>query len=189
MNWQKLQKVFFIVFLVLVIGSLFIYQVFGSNFDLGEIKEYLKNFGIWAPIVFILLYTIGTIFIPSTPLMALAGLLFGFKYGLIYTMIGGISSSLIVFVVSRKLGQERVENILENKHLKYLKKYNKRLGTGAIGDLIILRILPIMPFNILNILMGVSKIKIQDYIVGTIIGLIPSKIVTVYLGSFITKIL
>ncbi len=189
MIWRKLQNIFFIGFLVLIISSLFIYQVFGNNFDLTEIKEYLKHFGIWAPIIFILLYMIGTIFIPSTPLMALAGILFGFKYGIAYTMIGGILSSLLVFFVSRKLGQEKIENILENKHLKYLRKYNKRLGTGAIGDLIILRILPIMPFNILNILMGVSKIKTQDYLIGTILGLIPSKIITVYFGSIITKIL
>ncbi len=189
MNWEKLQKVFFIVFLVLIISSLLIYQVYGSNFDLGEIREYLKSFGIWAPLIFIVLFTIGTIFIPSTPLMAIAGILFGFKYGLIYTLIGALLSSILLFVISRKLGQERIESILKNKYLKHLNKYNKRLGKGAITDLIILRIIPIMPFNILNIIMGVSKIKMRDYIAGTILGLIPSNIVIVYFGNVITKIL
>ena len=94
MSWEKLQNIFFIVFLILIIGSLFIYQIFGSNFDLGEIREYLKNFGIWAPFIFILIYIIGTIFIPSTPFMAIAGLLFGFGYGLFYTIIGGFLSFL-----------------------------------------------------------------------------------------------
>ncbi len=189
MKWQRLQKIFFIVFLVLTFGSLLIYQIYGGDLDLEKIRIYLQSFGIWAPLIFILLYIFGAIFIPSTPFMIASGILFGFKYGFIYAIFSGFSSSIIVFTISRKLGQERVANILENKYLKYLNKYNKRLESGAIGDIIILRMVPIMPINILNILMGVSKIKTRDYIVGTFLGLIPSNILTVYFGSFITEIL
>ena len=88
----------------------------------------------------------------------------------------------------KKLGKKWVESVLEHKYLKPLNKYNKRLESGGAWDLIILRILPIMPFNVLNILVGVSKIKIESYIFGTIVGFIPSNILAVYLGSFITKI-
>jgi len=189
MVWQKLQRVVFIVFLILIIGSLFVYQIFGDGFDLEQIRQHLKDFGIWAPFIFIIFYTVGATFIPVTPFMAIAGILFGFKYGLIYTVISSFFSSTIVFYISRKLGKERVESILENKYLRYLSKYNKRLESGGVWDLIILRITPIMPFNALNILMGVSKIKTEEYIIGTIFGLIPSNILTVYFGSFITKIL
>jgi len=189
MNWERLQKIFFIVFLALIIGSLIIYQVYSGDFDLDKIQEYLKSFGIWAPLIFILLYTIGTVFIPATPFMVVAGLLFGFKYGILCTMTGGLLSSLIVFIIARKLGQEQIERILKNKYLKYVDKYNKRLGRNAVGDIIIWRIIPIMPFNILNILMGVSKTKTRDYIIGTLIGFIPSHVVIVYLGGLITKIL
>lgn len=189
MKWQKLQRVVFTVFLVLIIISLFIYQIFSDDFSLDQIRQYLNGFGIWAPLVFLVLYTFGTIFIPSTPFMAIAGILFGFKYGLIYTLIGGFLSSIIVFTFSRKLGKEKVENILEHKYLKPLEKYNKRLGSGGAWDLVILRIAPIMPFNILNILMGVSRIKTGDYIIGTMLGLIPSNILTVYFGNIISKIL
>jgi len=187
-RWQKIQKIAFIVFLVLIISSLVLYEIFGTSFDLEIIRQYLRDFGIWAPLIFVFLYTVGTIFIPSTPFMAIAGILFGFKYGLLYTMIGGLLSSIIVFIVSRKLGKGRVENILEYKYLRRLGEYNKRLENGAAWDLIVLRIAPIMPFNVLNILMGVSRIKIRDYIVGTLFGLIPSNILTVYVGTFLIKI-
>ena len=46
-----------------------------------------------------------------------------------------------------------------------------------------------MPFNVLNILMGVSKIKTQDYLIGTLFGLIPSNVLAVYFGYLMTKIL
>lgn len=187
MSWQKLQRVVFVVFLVLIVGSISIYEIYGSGFNLEQIRQYIKDFGIWAPLVFVTLYTIGTIFIPSTPFMAVAGILFDFKYGLLCTIIGGFLSSLIVFEISRRSGKEKMERILEYKYLKYLSEYNKRLEKGAIWDLIILRSTPIMPFNVLNILMGVSKIKPADYIIGTVIGLIPSNILTVYFGDIISK--
>lgn len=188
MGWQKLQRIIFAVFLILIIGLFLLFQILGYNIDSDVIRLYIGDYGVWAPIVFIALYTLGTFFIPATPFMIAAGILFGFKYGLLYTIISGLLSSTVVFVVSRKLGKEWVERILEHRYLKHLNGYNKRLEEGAVWDLIILRITPIMPFNALNILMGVSKIKTEEYIIGTIFGLIPSNVLTVYIGAFITKI-
>jgi uncharacterized membrane protein YdjX (TVP38/TMEM64 family) len=188
MIWSKLQRIIFILFLVLTIGLFIVFQIFGHNIDSENIKEYLNNFGIWAPLIFILLYTLGTIFIPATPFMITAGILFGFKYGLLYSIIGGLLSSTFVFTISRKSGKEWVEKILEHRYLKHLNEYNKRLETGAIWDIMFLRVTPIMPFNALNILMGVSRITTKDYIMGTFLGLIPSNALTVYIGAFITKI-
>lgn len=188
MKWQKLQRFVFLFFMLVVITSVIAYAIWGDHLNLEQFREYLRHFGIWAPLVFILLYILGTIFIPSTPFMAVAGLLFGFKYGLLYTIIGGFISSLIVFGFGRFLGKEWVENILQHRYLKHLGEYNKRLERGAVWDLIILRAAPVMPFNVLNILMGVSRIKTRDYMIGTIVGLLPSNVLAVYLGSFITEL-
>jgi len=188
MKWQKLQKIMFIVFLILVIVSIILYKIFGENLDITQVNNQLKSFGIWAPIIFIVIYTFGTIFIPSTPFMAIAGIFFDFTYGLIYTIIGGLLSSIVVFAFARKTGQDSVEKLLKNKYAGYLTKYDARLKEGGIFSLIILRIMPIMPFNVLNILMGISKIEIRNYVIGTVLGLIPSNVVTVYFGSFITKL-
>jgi uncharacterized membrane protein YdjX (TVP38/TMEM64 family) len=189
MFWPKLQKIVLIGFIAAVVGLLIVWQVYGKSLDLEQLRQYIRDFGIWSPLIFITIFTIATIFIPSTPFMAIAGILFGFKYGLAYTIIGCFISSEIVFYISRKLGKEKIEKVLENKYLKPLKKYNKRLGSGGVWDLIILRFLPILPFNVLNILMGVSKMTNKNYTVGTFIGLIPSNLLGVYLGSLVTALL
>lgn len=191
-KWKKIQTAIFIVFLILIVSSSFVYQAFGDNSslkNLKELREYLKSFDVWAPMIFIILYTLGTIFIPSTPFMIIAGILFGFEYGFIYCIISGLLSSVTTFSIARKLGKERAESLLEHRYLKPLVKYNRRLESGGVWDLIILRTIPIMPFNVLNTLMGISRIKIGNYIIGTMLGLIPSNILTVYFGDFITKIL
>jgi len=189
MKWQKLQKIVFIVFLTLIAGLFILFQVMGYDTNSEEIRQFVKDFGVWAPLIFIIFYSLGTFFIPATPFMLAAGVLFGFEYGLIYTVISGFLSSTFVFITSRKLGKEWVERILEYKYLRHLNEYNQRLETGPIWDIIILRMTPIMPFNALNVLMGVSKIKTKDYIIGTLVGLIPTNVLTVYIGAFITKIL
>jgi uncharacterized membrane protein YdjX (TVP38/TMEM64 family) len=188
MNWQKLQKAIFIVFLVIVIGSILAFWLFSDNFNLERVRQYISGFGVWAPLVFILIYIAGTIFIPSTPFMAIAGVLFGFRYGLFYTVIGGFLSSIFVFAISRRLGKEQMEKTLASKYLKQLDNYNKKLEKGAILDIIIFRVTPVMPFNGLNILLGVSRVSVRDYIVGTLVGLIPSNILTVYFGDLISKL-
>jgi uncharacterized membrane protein YdjX (TVP38/TMEM64 family) len=188
MKWQKLQRVVFVVFILLIIGLFLLFQILGYDIDSENIRQYVKDFGVLAPIIFIILYTLGTFFIPATPFMIAAGILFGFKYGLLYTVISGLLSSTVIFVISRKLGKEWVEKILEHRYLVHFNEYNKRLEKGAIWDIMLFRMTPIMPFNALNVLMGVSRITTKDYIVGTLLGLIPSNVLTVYVGAFITKI-
>jgi len=186
-KWQTLQKWIFVVFICLVTSSIVLYLSFADEISVETLRQNIKNFGIWSPIIFIAIYTLGTIFIPSTPFMATAGILFGFKYGLLYTVIGGFLSSVIVFSLARLFGKQWVDNILENKYLKMVGNYNKRLESGGLLDLMVLRMAPIMPFNILNIIMGVSRIKMETYILGTLLGLAPSNVLSVYFGTFLTK--
>lgn len=188
MNWLKVQKIVFIGFIILIVFSLVSYYIWGDEITMKEIQDVLKPFGIWAPLIFLIIFIFGTIFIPSTPLMALSGILFGFKFGFLYSMIGGTISALISFYIGRKLGKNWVENILDYRYMKKLSNYNQKLEKGAIWDTIIFRNIPIMPFNALNILLSVSRIKWQDYIIGTVIGLIPSNLISVYLGIIFAKI-
>lgn len=188
MNWQRIQRFSFIVFVLIILTSIVSYYVWGDEISLGEIKDVVKDIGVWTPLVFILAYFLATIFIPSTPLMAISAILFGFKMGFIYSTIGGILSAIATFYISRILGKEWVENILAKEYLSKLNEYNKKLESGAVWDIIIFRNIPIMPFNALNILLGISRVSLKDYTIGSLLGLIPSTAIGVYLGILITKI-
>ena len=174
--------------MIVILSSTVIFDIYGNDYDIDAVGEFIRSFGLWSSFIFVLFYAIAAIFIPTTPLMVAAGLLFGFRYGFFYSIIGGFISMLITFFFARKTGRESIEKILKNKRAKYLEKYDNRLKKNGILDLIILRILPVMPFNILNIIMGISKISLREYIIGSLIGLIPSHIATVYLGTLVTKI-
>ncbi len=188
MNWQKIQK--YISILLVVMSIIFIVALYnkGNSVSLEDMQEKILGYGIWSPIIFLCIYVFITTFSPSSPFMAIAGVIFGFKYGMLYSAIGNLLSAVIMFYVSRALGKKLVDKILKHKYMRHIERYNSRLENSGLLDLILLRIAPIMPFNILNIIMGVSKIKIKVYVVGTIIGLLPSTFIAVYFGELISKI-
>ncbi|MEK7642388.1 MAG: VTT domain-containing protein [Patescibacteria group bacterium] len=188
MKFKKLQIVVFFIFIILICLSIIFYTLYENEFDPKGLQQTVLSFGVWAPIIFIALYIMATVFIPSSPFMVLSGMLFGFKMGMTYSLIGGFVSAILVFMFSRFLGKNWVESILQKKYFGKLNSYNQKLESKALLDLIILRILPIMPFNALNILMGVSRIGARNYILGTMVGLIPSTVITVYFGDLLVRI-
>jgi len=184
---MKLQKWVFGALLLTILSSMLLYPTFDENINIDQIREGVGKLGIWAPLAFVVFYIIGTIFIPSTPFIALAGVLFGFKHGFLYVTTASFIGAIVTFYISRTLGRNWAESILQHKYFGLAYRYNKRLETGAIWDLIVLRLAP-MPFNVLNILMGISRISIGDYVIGTLLGLIPSNVLVVYFGNLITKL-
>ena len=184
--YHRARAVFFGVFIGAIVLATILYFLDADKFSLGKLILFIDSFGIWAPISFIILYVVVSIFLPTTPLMALAGAVFGFKYGILYTTTGGLISSIITFQIARILGRPEVEELLtSNRLLSSLNKYDNKLESHGILTTIILRLLPVMPFNMLNIFMGISSVKRKDYMLGTLLGLLPSNLISVYFGSSI----
>lgn len=187
MNFLSKIRIFlFLAFLIAVITGLFVYSLWGDEIPITEIRNYIRTSNL-TPIAFITIYAVLSVFIPTTPLMAIAGVLFGFYYGLIYSIVGGIISSSGIFLISRHLGRSFVEKLIESKATiqSFFQKYGDRIARRGFLTAMILRMTPIMPFNILGFLMGVSKVGFLDYIFGTVVGLVPSHLLTVYFGVLI----
>lgn len=122
-------------------------------------------------------------FIPLTPFTIASGFLFGLYWGLTYAMIGSILSALLVFGISRYLFQAYVKT-------KVLNRY------PAIDDLIhrkgwqfvvFLRLVPVLPFDVVGYLAGASRISMRDYLIGSVIGELPGALVLVIFGSTLTE--
>src|SRR3989344_4821088 len=183
-KWGKFRTILFLIFSGVIIVGLFSYSVWGDRIPIEEIRSYVEA-SQKAPIIFMSLYAFLSMVTPTTPLMAIAGVLFGFTEGTLYSLVAGMVSASIIFIVSRLLGRLFIENILEKESLEKFNGYYDRVSKRGLTAVVILRITPIMPFNILSLLMGITKISFSDYMLGTLIGLIPSHLVTVYFGSLV----
>lgn len=187
--YRQAKNHLFVVFVAVILLCLISFAIYGKDVSADAVRQFAESLGIWLPISFILLYILASIFFPTTPFMALAGILFGFKFGLLYCTIAGFVSAFITFYISRGLGKSFVDNLLHTRFLNKIEKWNERIAKHGFLTVMLLRIAPIMPFNVLNLLMGISKVKARDYALGTLLGLAPSNTLAVYFGSVIVSVL
>ncbi|HEY5649624.1 MAG TPA: TVP38/TMEM64 family protein [Nitrospiria bacterium] len=160
--------------------------------DLGRIanpegiEAGVKSFGPLAPLVFLLIYAIGpTFFFPSWVLTVVGGLCFGMKWGFVLTLIGATTGGTIAFFVARYLGRDFVKRFLKGRY----KKMDDRVGFHGFEVVFFLRLIPLVPFDVLDYIAGVSKINWRSYILATFLGIMPGTFVYVYMGTTIKDIL
>jgi uncharacterized membrane protein YdjX (TVP38/TMEM64 family) len=129
-----------------------------------------------------------SIFIPSTLFTVSGGFLFSFPIALLYAIIFYIGSSTITFFVTRILLRDYLEEkIKENKSLGDLNSVLKSEKTFTQKDwlelVILTRISPVYPFNLINAFWAITQIDYPTYLIGTLIGVLPTTILEIYIGS------
>ena len=164
-------------------GAIYVY--FRLNIPLSEyltiIKEFIVKFGIIAPVVYIIVYTIRPlIFFPATLLTTLSGVLFGPFWGVIYTIIGENLSANMSFIVGRYFGKNVMARMTGKTKFSYLMECKFR--DNGFTSVLIMRLIYI-PFDLVGYLAGACDLRQIDFALGTFIGIIPGIITFVLLGS------
>jgi len=182
---DKIKLWIFIFIMVLSIFAL-VYAEKQHQLNPKYIKQYISHFGVWAPVVFLILYSIKSfiIFIPAGVFMLAAGLSFGTMFGAIILIIGTILSSTIGFVFARYFGKDYVQKRLQNTKFSDV---GKKIAEKGFLIILLLRLVPILPYDVINYICGLSKIRYRDFILATFIGTVPACFLYAYLGENILK--
>src|SRR3989454_8732100 len=131
-------------------------------------------------VLFILLYCLQTAFsLPGAALFALAsGLLFGSFLGTLYTNIAATSGATLAFLAARYLLRDWVEGKFGNR----LGPIQEGFAKNAFSYLITLRLVPLFPIFLVNLVSGLTRVRLGTYVVATSIGIIPGSFVYAYAG-------
>jgi uncharacterized membrane protein YdjX (TVP38/TMEM64 family) len=166
-----------IVLIIVVITAYFChYSGIFRNCSAEGIKEYINSFGAFGPAIYMIMFSI----IPSGSIIAIAGgMAFGMYLGTLYTIIGALIGATTAFYLSRFLGRDAVEKLVKGKIQSFEDGVEKR----GFLLILILRLIPIIPFNVISYGAGLTKIKFIDYLLATMIGIIPGVIVFTNLGD------
>ncbi len=124
----------------------------------------------------------GVTFVPGTPLTILSGALFGTFWGTIISIIGNLLGAVCAFFIARYIFRDFVQKKILGKYPS-LDKFENRLFTKGLHTVIILRLLPIFPYNFLNFALAVTEVKFKDFFLGSAIGMIPGTIAFVHFGD------
>ncbi len=142
-----------------------------------KVDNFIAALGFLGPVLFIVLFIIGTTFMFPESIFALAaGAIFGVWWGLFWMTIAGVLASFVMFFIGRHIFKNPVEKILL-KHPK-LKAFDE-----AASSFKIIALLRLSPFNFtaLCYLVSVSKAKFSSYASASI-SMIPGFLSTTYIG-------
>ncbi len=160
-----------------------IYLLGGINQQ--QLQLWLQKMGIWAPIIYVLIYSIATICIlPSTPLNLSGGAIFGSVWGTVWTSIAAILAAVLSFGFSRTIGRNLVEQKLAGKW----QSIDREMQQGGFFYMFAIRLLPLIPYGIVNFAAGLTAIKFRDYFFGTLLGTVPGILPFVMMGAGLTAL-
>jgi uncharacterized membrane protein YdjX (TVP38/TMEM64 family) len=125
----------------------------------------------------------GLVVFPVFILIPVTGLIFGPKLGSFYSLIGLLSNASLLFAIGKILGQGVVRQLAG----KRMQQLTRRLKTYGFLSIVTLRLLPLAPYTIINLVAGASPIHFRGYVVGTLIGIAPAVMIMTLLGDQIGR--
>jgi uncharacterized membrane protein YdjX (TVP38/TMEM64 family) len=145
-----------------------------------QLGRFLDTAGFWAPLVFILIYTVGVcLFVPGTLLTGLGAAIFGPYLGFIYVWFGAMLGASAAFVIGRTLGREFAASLVGDR----LKKYDEAIERNGFATVLYLRLV-YFPFTPLNFGMGLTRVRFWDYVAGTGLGIVVGTFIfTFFIGT------
>lgn len=181
MNKQKAVYLGFTSWLVVLIFLLsLLYIKYGESVSVEMAAGEMKKLGILAPAVFFMACTVrGLLFLPCGLFSALGGIVFGKLQGTLLTLFGLTAGSILTFYLSRNIGREWVRKTLKHRY----DKYEAYISRDYPYTIFLMRVVPLVPYDAVSCIAGISKVGAGRFILDTAVGSIPGTFTYVYLGD------
>lgn len=183
---SNLGKISITVGIALAIGAFFYFDL-GRFLSLAALKENRDNLltfteanFVTAVGIFIIAYAVVTgLSLPGAVILTLAGgFLFGAVGATLCVNVGATTGATLAFLTARYLLRDTVEQ----KFGKWLGPFQEGFAKNAFSYLVTLRLIPLFPFFVVNLVSGLTRVNVGTYVVATAIGIIPGSFVYAYAG-------
>ncbi|PSO84662.1 MAG: TVP38/TMEM64 family protein [Cyanobacteria bacterium QH_9_48_43] len=182
--WNFKRGVLLLAIICIVATALVMYFIGGI--DPEQLQARLEQAGVWAPVIYIAFYVVATVLVlPSTALNLTGGAIFGPWIGTLWTSIGAIIAAILAFAFTRTVGREMIAKRLAG-HWQVM---DAEIRLAGLFYMFAIRLLPIIPYGLVNFAAGLTSISFRDYILGTTLGTVPGVLPFVLLGSSSLKML
>jgi len=154
----------------------------------GRLGAYVPRFAEWVdslgpigPVAFIAGYALGVVaFVPGSVLTLAAGAIFGVLEGTVYVFVAATLGAIGAFLACRYLARRAVERRLQGN--QRFAAIDRAVGAKGRKIVFLLRLSPVFPFNLLNYALGLTRVRLTDYVVASL-GMIPGTLLYVYSGK------
>ena len=148
---------------------------------LEAFQQWIEGLGVWGVVAFAGVYIVAVVLlVPASALTLVAGLVFG-AWGFPLVVVSATIGAGLAFLVARHLARDKVKQFVEQRpKLKAVDQAVAEDGWKIVG---LLRLSPLVPFNLQNYLFGVTEVGFYPYLATTFVGIMPGSLLYVLLGA------
>jgi phospholipase D1/2 len=169
---HSLLRLGLILLVLLALSAAWRWTPLGEWLSVERITGWIDHFRGSPSAPFIILggYIVGSLVLVPVTLMILAtAFAFGPLAGSAYSLVGCLLAAVITYAVGRILGQDKVRRLAGSR----LDRVKRRLADHGLATMLTIRLVPIAPYTVVNIVAGAFHIRFRDFIFGTILGMAP----------------
>ena len=166
-----------------VLIALFVLSRFLPAGDwLSDFNRWVGALGIAGVALFAGLYAVATVLMLPGAIFSLgAGFAFGLGWGFVAVSIGATTGAALAFLIGRFLARDKIEAMTRDK--PKFRALDRAIGKKGARLIFLLRLSPLIPFNLSNFFYGLTAVRFWPYVVASWIGMMPGVLVYVYLGT------
>jgi uncharacterized membrane protein YdjX (TVP38/TMEM64 family) len=174
--------------LLRLIALAIILMALGLTMKFLPVREWLRSFndsvsqmGVAGIFIFVAVYALATVLLaPGSLLTVGAGFAFGLWKGFLAVSAGSTVGAALAFLVARFIARAKVEAIAQRN--EKFRQIDKAIGKQGAKLIFLLRLSPVIPFNLSNYFYGLTGVKFWPYVLASWIGMIPGTFLYVYIG-------
>lgn len=164
--------------LAVVAGLVLVGRAFGDRVPL--FTQWVRDQGALGPVVFVAGYALAAVaLVPGSILTLAAGAIFGLGQGVLLVFIGAVAGSSLAFLIARYLARGPFERRLAGE--PRFAAIDEAVGRDGRRIVFLLRLSPVFPFSLLNYALGLTRVSLSDYLLGSF-GMIPGTLLYVSYG-------
>lgn len=153
--------------------------------SLEKIRAAASDAGWWGAAVFVIGYGLVTLTpIPKNVVSIAAGLTWGLGVGVLLVYLGALIGAGLAFIIGRALGRDAVERFTGARVARVDEVLRRRGLVALIG----VRLVPVLPFTVINYTAALTGVRRRDYAIGTMVGILPGTLAYVAVGAYGTTL-
>src|SRR6266496_4568604 len=171
-----------IILAAIVIGLFIAMKLLPVQQWLRSFNDWVGQMGVAGILIFIGVYAVATVLLaPGSILTIGAGFAFGLWKGFLAVSAGSTLGAALAFLVARFIAHERVAAIAQRN--EKFREIDSAIGKQGAKLIFLLRLSPVIPFNLSNYLYGLTGVKFWPYLLASWIGMMPGTFLYVYIGT------
>jgi uncharacterized membrane protein YdjX (TVP38/TMEM64 family) len=186
-KWKRsslIRPLIFVLLIVLVIAVQYFHPE--RYLDKEHLRQFAASYGAMLPLLYLLVWTVGPLFLPGLPIPLAGGVLFGPFWGVVYVSLGSTLGAGLVFLVSRYLARDWVAEKLAGTRLRSL---DDKVATHGWKIVAFTRLVPLFSYTLLNYAFGLTRISFWPFLAATFVCMLPVTIAFVFFSANILDLL